>query len=184
MSWVQAQCSSRLPPEFAISLPPGLDFRDFPKLLTPVTHHTLSCFLLSWELWGERQALLGSCSSVGDREDLPPGLLLGRPGRALQNQDAILEPQGVTGGLSQPGSASEWLGLQGGVSCGARSVLWAHRVRSKARSVPGAHRVRSRIRSVPGAYRVRSIPWANRICSRAHSVPWAHRVRSRAGSVP
>ncbi len=127
--------------------------------------------------WGIRRALLGSRSSVGDGEDLPPGLLLGRPGRALQIQDAILEPQGLAGGLSQPGSASEWLCLQGGVRSRARSVLRAHRVRSRAapfrESAPEPLRSESPLQS-------RSIPRANRVRSRARSVPRAHRVRSRA----
>ncbi len=48
LSWVQALCSSLSPPEFAISLPPGLIS---PKLLTPVTHYTLSCSPLSQSLY-------------------------------------------------------------------------------------------------------------------------------------
>ncbi len=121
----------------------------------------------------------------------------GRPGRALQILDALLGPIGVAGGLYQSGSDFKLLNLQGGVSCGAHSSLWAHRVCSRARSVPQAHRVRSRACSVPRAHRVRSrarsFPRAHRVRSRAHSVPWAHivrsvpwahRVRSRAHSVP
>ncbi len=106
-----------------------------------------------------------SGKSVGDREDLPPGLLQGRPARALQIQDAILHPWWVAGRLSQPGSASERLGLQGRVSSGARSVPWAHRVRSWTRSGPWTPRVRS-------------VPWAPRVRFRVGSVPEAHRVGS------
>ncbi len=118
-----------------------------------------------------RQALLGSRSSVSDGENLPHGHLLGRPGQAFQIPDALLGPRGVAGGLHQLGSEFKRLSLQDGVSCGARSVPWAHRVHPRARSIPWAHRVHPR---------ARSIPWAHRVSSRARSVPWAHRVRCRA----
>ncbi len=67
------------------------------------------------------QGLHWRSSSVGDGEDLPHGLLLGRPGRALQIQDAVLDPRRVAGGLYQPGSTFERLSLQGGGSCRVRS---------------------------------------------------------------
>ncbi len=38
-------------------------------------------------------------SAIGDREDLPPGLLLGGASRASQSPNAVLEPRGVIGGL-------------------------------------------------------------------------------------
>ncbi len=59
------------------------------------------------------QRILASWSSSGGG--------VGMAGRALKIQDAILEPRRFAGELSQPGSASERLGLQGGVSCRARS---------------------------------------------------------------
>ncbi len=43
--------------------------------------------------------LLGSRSAIGDREDLPPGLLLGEASRASQSPNAVLEPRGFAGGL-------------------------------------------------------------------------------------
>ncbi len=73
------------------------------------------------ERGGLCQGLHWRSSSVGYGEDLSHGLLLGRPGRALQIQDAVLDPRGVAGGLHQPGSAFERLSFQGGGSCRVRS---------------------------------------------------------------
>ncbi len=100
------------------------------------------------EHWGLHQGLCGSGSPVGYGRGLPHGFFGGRPNQALQVPDALLGLRGVTGGVYKPGSASERLSLQGGVSSRARPVPWAHRVRSRARSVPWAHKVRFRARSV------------------------------------
>ncbi len=117
------------------------------------------------EHWGIRQGLRGSGSPVGYGKGLPHGLFLGRPSRALQVPYTLSAPWGVTGGVHQPGSEFKQLSLQGGVSCGASSFPWAHRVRSRARSVPWAHRARS----VLGAHRVRPVSWAHRVHSRSLS---------------
>ncbi len=42
---------------------------------------------------------------------------------SFKYQDALLAPRGVTGGVRKPGSASERLSLQGGVSSRACSIL-------------------------------------------------------------
>ncbi len=55
-------------------------------------------------VWRSKPGTSGKSLLVGDREDLPPGLLLGRPGRAFQVPDALLGPRGVAGGLQKPGS--------------------------------------------------------------------------------
>ncbi len=133
----------------------------------------------STEHWGLHQGLCGSGSPVGYGRGLPHVFLGGRPNQALQVPDALLAPRGVTGGVYKPGSVSERLSLQGGVSSRARPVPWAHRVRSRARSVPWAHKVRFRARSLSP-----HVPLQSPLRSVSPQVPLQSPLRSVSPQVP
>ncbi len=130
--------------------------------------------------------------ALGDREDLPPGLLLGGASRASQSLNAILEPKGVAGGLPLSGSSSERLSLQGGVSCGPRSrFLPGGGVRPQSSRSSGA-----RPHGSQSSQRSDACPHSSRSSQRGEAHPHssrsggvrphrrAHAVRSRAHSDP